>query len=132
VSELDLSSSLEAARKETEAAAKRYIAAQEGMVSAENELREARNKSQRLERAMRIINGEEEPAAAVATATATTAPPVAPPPPPKPAPSGPFANLACSACTSVGKMEEVWKPTKNGSMAHLLVCSDCKNERYLG
>jgi hypothetical protein len=71
VSEFDLSASIEAARKDCEIAAKAYVEAQEVLVDAEQKLRDAKNKATRLERALRILNGEEEPAGPAPASAAT-------------------------------------------------------------
>src|SRR5690606_26054157 len=122
--EFDLSKSLESARSETESAAKAYIAAQEAMIVADDELKAARQRLERLEKALAILNGTEEPATAPAAAHANVArePAAAPPAPkPKPKPAGPYANVQCGGCQDVGTMYETMQPTKNGTFARLLV-----------
>lgn len=134
MSEIDLTSSISAARDDVAKKAARYVTAQDELADASTELQAAQQKAKRLERALAILNGEEEPAP-----TSAATPPVVPsttvptpPPPLKPVPQGPYASVKCSACGEIGSMGEIYRPTKAGTMAHLLVCGDCNNEVYLG
>jgi len=133
VADFGLEQQIVAAREAAEKAAQNYITVQEALEQAHSELAAAKAKLTRLERALAILNGEEEPAsrAEVAVPQETAVP--APPPPPRPSrPAGPYDHVTCGGCLAKGTMSEVLRPTKNNTMVRLLVCSSCNNETYLG
>lgn len=138
MAELDLTTSIEQARKEAEAAALDAVDARLAAANAEAAVNEKRSKLLRLERAMQILNGE-EPSTAAPTAQASqpaaSEVPAAPPPTPPPRrrqPEGPYAGLRCGGCQEVGTMNESIRTLQNGSVYRALVCSDCSNELMLG
>lgn len=130
---IDLSASVEAAKAAVDGESRRYMRAQEELESASAALTAAQQKLRRLEKALAILNGEEEPAPTPAPAVVDRAAVPAPPPPPRKAqPEGPYARVRCGGCQSYGSMAETLKPTKSGTTVRLLVCGECGNEVYLG
>lgn len=134
MADVDLSAQLAAARKSAEEAAERYIEASDALEQAQRELNVAQQRVKRIEKALAILNGEEEPVQENRPERRVPAEPEpAPPPPPRTAkPVGPYAHVKCSGCMEVGTLSEVMRPTKNNTMVRLLVCSTCGNETYLG
>lgn len=129
---VDLGSQLASARAAAEAAALRYTELSDQLAQAEVELKAARDRVARIEKALAILNGEDEPAPAKKADPAPEQPAPSPPPRRKPEPVGPYAHVTCSGCGTKGQLYETMRSTKNGTVVRLLVCGTCKNETYIG